>query len=136
MRLEFSQWLRAEDGRDEYLHASALLYATPDHDAVRWQFIPLEGRVAKAAEFEANGPAAAELEAWARRGALVTTERATRALRRTQIVWGAIVGRMHLAFEPFITIEALDTTTYRLSGSADVVGSIAGAVGVDVLGAE
>ena len=92
-----------------------------------WRFGPLLDE-----QFQANGIAAAELEAWARHGLPVSTERATRALRQTQIVWGVIAGRSATTDEPVVTIEALDTTTYRIFGSDRAVAAIADSLGSQI----
>lgn len=123
MDLEIPQFMEQEDGTSAYLNAHVLLEATPDREEIMWQFAPLLDK-----GFEANGLAGPELEAWARSGQPVSTDRAAQAPRRTQIVWGAIVGRSSTTGEPVVTIEALDTTTYRIPGPDRAVASIAEAL--------
>jgi hypothetical protein len=114
--LTVSQWRVSPDGKSMAVYPASLLVAVRDKGGLRWRFAPIEGEV-----FEANGPERAEIEGWASHGTTVSTERATRALRATQIVSGVILGVRARNDRPTITIEAIDTTWYRITGPPDLV---------------
>ncbi len=103
----------------------SVLTLIPENDEYVWRCVPdpQEG-------FEANGTNAREVEGWARLGTDVSTERLARTLRSTQIVWGSIVGSGKGTNSGPVSIQAVDTTWYRIAAEDQVVNSIKRGLGV------
>jgi hypothetical protein len=126
MLMTAPQWLKNGAGEDVYVYLSRVLGAIPNVDVLVWTFRPMPDPYQG---FEANGVAAAAVEAWARQGRTISTERALRAPRSTQVVWGVLAGSRRGSTERTITIEAIDTTTYRIDADTETIEAIASVIG-------